>query len=104
MSLWQILLILFCGLGLVQSLFLSTSLFIKDKYNFIALFYAVLLLLGLALRLVNSIIVFISIAYSHWGVVVGAARLWMIGPSFYLYTIHSIDPQRKPSLLNGLHF
>lgn len=104
MNPWQIFLILFCGLSLTQSIFLSTSLLVKDKFRFGALFYAALLLLGLALRLLKSIFIFVQVSYPLWGVVAGGAGLWMIGPSFYLYTIHTIDRQRRPSSSYLIHF
>src|SRR5688572_20134650 len=104
MNAWQIFLSIFCGLGLVQSLFLGTSLIIKDRFKLTPLFYSGILLLGLALRLAKSYFVFIPQKYPHWGIVAGGAGLWMIGPAFYLYTFHSIHPQRKAKLFYLVHF
>jgi AraC-like DNA-binding protein len=106
MDTWQNFLVIFCGLGLVQNLFLSTILILKDKLSLNALFYSGILLLGLALRLGKSFFVFVPQRYPHphWGVVAGGAGLWLIGPAFYLYTLHSLDPQRKSKLFYLVHF
>jgi AraC-like DNA-binding protein len=104
MSLWQNFLIFFCGLSLVQSFFLGTTLLIKDRFNFNALFYFGILLFGLALRLAKSYFIFIPQKYPHWGAVAGAAGLWMIGPAFYLYTLHSINPRKRSTRSYVLHF
>jgi AraC-like DNA-binding protein len=104
MSLWQSFLAVFCGLSLVQSLFLGTILILKDRFNFKAFFYLGILLFGLAFRLAKSYFIFIPQPYPHWGVVTGGAGLWMIGPAFYFYTLHSIDIQRKSSVFNLVHF
>jgi AraC-like DNA-binding protein len=104
MNVWQTFLIIFCGLGLTQSLFLGISLLIKDRLKFNALFYAGVLLLGLALRLVKSYFVFIPQKYPHLGIVAGGAGLWLIGPGFYLYTLHSINPSKRSTLFYLTHF
>jgi AraC-like DNA-binding protein len=62
------------------------------------------LLLGLAMRLAKSYFVFIPQKYPHWGVVAGGAGLWIIGPAFYLYTLHAINSERKASIRYLIHF
>jgi AraC-like DNA-binding protein len=104
MSLWQSFLILFCGLSLVQSIFLGTTLILKDRFNFHAFFYLGILLFGLALRLAKSYFIFIPQSYPAWGAVAGAAGLWMIGPAFYFYTRYSINSKQNSTLFNLIHF
>jgi AraC-like DNA-binding protein len=101
---WQSFLMVFCGLGLVHSFFLGTTLVLKDRFHFNSLFYLGIMLFGLALRLAKSYFIFVPPPYPHWGIVAGGAGLWMIGPAFYLYALHSINTQRKSSVLYLIHF
>jgi AraC-like DNA-binding protein len=104
MSIWQSFLVVFCGLSLVQSIFLGTTLILKDRFKFEAFFYLGVVLFGLALRLFKSFFIFIPQSYPAWGAVAGAAGLWMIGPAFYLYTRHSIYTKQNSTPLYLVHF
>jgi hypothetical protein len=102
---WQIFLIVFCGMALAQSLFLGTMMLAKDRFNLSALFYLGVMLLGLAFRLIKSYFVFIpQSSYPEAGIVAGGVGLWIVGPAYYLYTRHSLQPQARRTYWNMVHF
>ena len=102
---WQIFLMVFCGVALMQSLFLGTMMLVKDRFNRSALFYLGVMLLGLALRLIKSYFVFIpESSYPEVGIAVGGVGLWLAGPAYYLYTRHSLQPQVQRTYWDIVHF
>ena len=78
-------LLAFCSVAVVQSLFLSTALFIYDnKENKSNNFFLGLLLIGLSLRIGKSIAIHVFDDYHVIGSYIGCVGLWIIGPSLWL--------------------
>ncbi|AEM71901.1 transcriptional regulator, AraC family [Allomuricauda ruestringensis DSM 13258] len=86
MSIWQILISIFCGVGLFQGLVLAVYLIGRSKFNLSPSLFLGVMLIGIAFRLAKSYFVFLPMEkYPIWGVLAGAAGLWLIGPSYFLY-------------------
>lgn len=82
---WQILISIFCGVGLIQGLAMAAYLWHRDKKYYLPTTFLSLALTGLAFRLAKSIFIFLPVEFPLVGLVPGALGLWTIGPSLYLF-------------------
>jgi AraC-like DNA-binding protein len=99
---WYIFLALACGISVAQGLFLSALLIGKDKRRFESFFYLGLGMLAISLRVGKSLVYYFWNDMSLWGVALGGAGLWLIGPSV-LGFIRSKGNQKTTRLMY-LHF
>jgi len=85
MEYWKIVIALCCGAAVAQSLFLGGYLIVKDRARSQTLMWLSIVLIALAARIGKSIFYYLFPNIYLIGVVLGAAGLWMIGPSFLFY-------------------
>ena len=102
MNIWVLLIAVFCGITIAQSLFLGIFILIRERNQSVPSIFLSLMLIGLALRIAKSYFFYTFNDVPTWGVALGAAGLWTIGPSFLLYT-GSARP-RKIKKWEYLHF
>lgn len=105
MNIWQVLISIFCGVGLFQSLILSVYLIARSKFKLFPPLFLGIMLAGLAFRLLKSYFVFLpidSMEYPKWGILAGVTGLWIIGPSYFLYQKSIIKP--VVTRINYFHF
>ena len=102
MNIWVFSITVFCGITIAQSLFLGMFLLIRERKQSRTTVFLSLMLLGLAFRIAKSYFFYTFDDVPAWGVALGAAGLWTIGPSFLLYTL-SARP-RKITKWEYLHF
>lgn len=103
MDIWQIGIALFCGAAIAQSIFLAIYLFANDRLRSLPTLFLGIMLLAFALRIGKSYFFYVLPHVPAWGAALGAAGLWAIGPSLWLYTKASKPkPVRNLDLLHYL--
>ena len=98
---WTIILATACGIAVTQGLFLGMWLLVKDHKGTGSNMFLGITMLALSLRIGKSLVYYFWPNMSLWGVGMGGAGLWAIGPSvlLYLFAIHGLKIKRKHALL-----
>lgn len=91
-----------CGIAVAQSVFLGFYLLFKDRHPGVPNFFLSILLLGLALRIGKSLVYYLARPMAIYGVAMGAAGMWAIGPALWLYV--KSGKEKGISRLDYLHF
>lgn len=94
---WTIFIALFCGIAIAQAIFLAAFLLVKDRLKTASTIFLALMLTGLAFRLSKSYFFYVFEGVPHWVVNFGAAGLWAMGPSLWLYTKSSHPKKIQPT-------
>ncbi len=87
---WTIILAAACGIAVTQGFFLGVWLLVKDNRTYGANLFLGMTMLALSLRIGKSLVYYFWSDMSLWGVGIGGAGLWAVGPSllFYVLVIH----------------
>lgn len=91
-----------CGIAVAQSLFLGIYLLHRDRNPGVPNFFLGLLLTGLAFRIGKSLFYYLARPLAIYGVALGAAGLWAIGPALWLYV--KSGKEQGVSKWDYLHF
>lgn len=102
MEAWKMAIALCCGIAVAQSVFLGAYLLYKDRNPGMPNFFLSILLIGLAFRIGKSLVYYLARPIAIYGVAMGAAGLWAIGPAFWLYV--KSGKEKGISKWDYLHF
>ncbi|MFY0690047.1 MAG: helix-turn-helix transcriptional regulator [Cyclobacteriaceae bacterium] len=99
---WAFLLTAACGIAVAQGLFLGLRLMFANRQKLESEFFLGLALIGIALRIGKSLVYYFWQDMSLWGVAVGGAALWTVGPALLLFLFSQRYTKIHP--LNYGHF
>lgn len=99
---WSVILAIGCGIAVTQSLFLGTVLFRSGYKGSKTNLYWGLLCIALALRIGKSLVYYFWLDMSLWGVALGGAGLWAIGPALLAFQQSQGKSERRTK--HFLHF
>ncbi|MEO0341345.1 MAG: hypothetical protein AAF242_19315, partial [Bacteroidota bacterium] len=85
MDAWKLGLAFFGGIAVAQSFFLGLFLLIRMRKPNASSLWLGLLLVGISLRIGESIFYYLLPELAPWGVAIGGAGLFMAGPSLWYY-------------------
>ena len=83
---WRIGVAIFSGIAVAQGFFLGGYLMVKEKFKASPNFFLGLMILGIAVRIGKSVFYYLIPGMAKFGMALGGAGLWAIGPSLWLYT------------------
>ena len=93
MESWKLGIAIFGSVAVAQSIFLGTLLFFKMRLRHAPILWLSVLLFGMALRIGKSIFYYLIPAIGNYGVALGGAGLFIIGPALYFFLKSSQERQ-----------